>query len=142
TPIVANGRVYVGGGDGRMHAFDEATGAELWTGPQEALFFVDSAAFAHGLVFASSLYQPLRAYDAETGEVVWTAPVCSQLRAPPTVVRHVLFMACFDGTLYALDTHSGAMVWSAPGGCCVYDQAPAVDDGRVFQVRTDHSLTA
>jgi outer membrane protein assembly factor BamB len=142
TPIVANGRVYVGGGDGRMHAFDEATGVELWTGPKETILFVDSATFAHGLVYASALYQPLRAYDAETGDVVWTAPVCGQLRAPPTVVRNVLFMACFDGTLYALDSQTGAMLWSAPGGCCVFDQAPVVENGSVFQIRTDHSLTA
>jgi outer membrane protein assembly factor BamB len=142
SPIVVGGRVFLGGTDHRMHAFDAHTGEELWAGPQQDSFFVDSAASAHGLVFASALYERLRAYDAATGHVVWSAPVCGGVRASPTVVGHVLYMACFDGTLYALDTDTGGVLWSAPGPCCVFDQSPAVDGGRVFQMRTAHTLTA
>jgi eukaryotic-like serine/threonine-protein kinase len=142
SPIVVAGRVYIGSGDGRMYAFDAATGATLWIGTQQPLFFVDSAAGGGRLVFASALYQPLVAYDAETGAIVWTSSVCVDVRASPTFVDGVLYVASFDGTLNALDPATGVPIWSAPGKCCVYDQAPAVDDGRVFQMRTDHTLTA
>lgn len=143
SPIVAGGRVFLGGTDHRMHAFDARTGEELWAGPRQESFFVDSAASAHGLVFASALYKRLRAYDAATGHVVWSDSACrAGVRASPTVVGHVLYLACFDGTLYALDTDTGVVVWSARGGCCVFDQSPAVDGGRVFQMRTAHTLTA
>ena len=64
SPVVCNGKVYIGSGDGRMYAFDAATGATLWVGPQQNLFFVDSAAVSHGLVFASSLYSTFLAYNA------------------------------------------------------------------------------
>ena len=103
---------------------------------------MDSAASAYGLVYANSLFQPLRGYRADTGDVEWSAPVCSSVRASPTVAGHVLYMACFDGTLYALDPESGAVLWAARGRCCVYDQAPVVDGDRIFQMRTDHTLTA
>jgi eukaryotic-like serine/threonine-protein kinase len=143
SPIVVDGRVYLGGGDGRMHAFDTASGAELWSGPPQQLFFVDSAASAYGLVYANALYKPLRAYDAATGDIKWTAGgACRDMRASPTGAGHVLYMACFTGALVAVDPESGAMLWSAPGGCCVYDQAPVVDGGRVFQMRTNATLTA
>jgi outer membrane protein assembly factor BamB len=140
SPIVAAGRVFIGSGDGRMYAFDAATGATLWVGIQQPLFFVDSAAGGEKRVFASAVYQRLVAYDAETGAVVWTA--LSNVRASPTFAEGVLYVASFDGTLHALDPATGTAIWSAPGSCCVYDQAPVVDGGRVFQIRTDHTLTA
>ena len=74
SPIVFNGRVFLGGGDGSMHALDAASGTELWIGPQEPSFYVDSAAPSHGLVYANSLFQRLRAYDAATGTAVGSAP--------------------------------------------------------------------
>jgi len=39
SPVVWNGNVYIGSGDGHMYAFDAATGATLWVGPQQNLFF-------------------------------------------------------------------------------------------------------
>ncbi len=142
TPIVAHGRVFVGGGDGRMHAFDATTGAILWTSKKLGSFYVDSATYADGLVFASAIYAPLTAFDPATGKVVWTSTVVTDLRAPATVRGHALFAAAFDGTLYALDTRTGSVLWSAPGGCCVYDQSPAVSGRRVFQFHTDGTLVA
>jgi glucose dehydrogenase len=49
SPVVARGKVFIGSGDGRMYAFDAATGATLWIGEQQDLFFVDSAAAGHDL---------------------------------------------------------------------------------------------
>jgi outer membrane protein assembly factor BamB len=140
SPIVADGRVFIGSGDGQMYAFDAATGATLWIGSQQREFFVDSAAAAEGLVFASALYQRLAAYSAQTGRIVWTA--LSDVRASPTFSDGKLYVGSFDGTLYALDPQTGIPIWSAAGSCCVYDQAPVVDGGKVFQIRTDDTLTA
>ena len=142
TPIVAGGRVFIGGGDGRMHAFDALTGAVVWTSKRRGIFYVDSATYADGLIFASAIYAPLTAFNARTGKVVWTSSVVTDLRAPATVVGHILYAAAFEGTLYALDARTGAVLWSTTGGCCVYDQSPVVSNGRVFQVRTDDTLTA
>jgi outer membrane protein assembly factor BamB len=142
SPIAGGGHVYIGSGDGRMYAFDAATGATLWIGEPQPGLFVDSAAAGEGLVFASAAYQPLLAYDAQTGAIVWRSSVASEVRASPTFAEGVLYVASFDGTLNALDAATGALIWSAPGSCCVYDQAPVVDGGRVFQMRTDDTLTA
>jgi eukaryotic-like serine/threonine-protein kinase len=142
TPIVANGRVYLGGGDGRMHAFDATTGAPQWTSKNQGSFYVGSATYADGLVFANAIYAPLTAFNATTGKVVWTSSVVTDLRAPAAAHGHTLYAGNFDGTLYALDTRTGDVLWSSPGGCCIFDQAPAVSGGRVFQLRTDGTLTA
>jgi outer membrane protein assembly factor BamB len=144
SPVVSGGKVFIGGSvglEGHMYAFDAATGATLWVGPPQASFFVDSAAVGHGLVFANSIYSTLLAYDAETGAIAWTSNL-TDVRASPTLSNRTLYVASSDGTLTALDAETGTPLWSAEGGCCVFDQAPAVDGGRVFQIRTDHTLTA
>ena len=141
SPVVWNGKVYIGSGDGRMYAFDAATGATLWVGPQQDLFFVDSAAVGHGLVFASSVYSTFLAYDAQTGAIAWTSPL-TDVRASPTLRGGTLYVGSFDGRLVALDAKTGAPIWFARGNCCIFDQAPVVDGGRVFQMRTDGTLTA
>jgi outer membrane protein assembly factor BamB len=141
SPVVCNGRVYIGSGDGRMYAFDAATGATLWVGPQQSLFFVDSAAASRGLVFASSLYSTFLAYKADTGEIAWTSEL-RDVRASPTLHGRTLYVGSFDGRLAALDAETGAPKWSTNAECCIFDQAPVVDGGRVFQMRTDDTLTA
>ncbi len=142
SPVVCNGKVFIGGGDGRMYAFDAATGATLWVGPQQTAFFVDSAAAGNGLVFASSLYQKFLAYKADTGEIAWTSEI-TQVRASPTIDGQTVYVGSLDGTLFALDAETGTTKWSSTkGGCCVYDQAPVVDGGRVLQMRTNGTLTA
>jgi outer membrane protein assembly factor BamB len=141
SPVVSEGKVFIGGGDGHMYALDAATGATLWVGPAQSLFFVDSAAVGHGLVFANSLYSTLLAYDAETGAIAWTSNL-TDVRASPTLSNGTLYVASFDGTLTALDVETGTRKWSAAGGCCVFDQAPVVDGDRIFQMRTNATLTA
>lgn len=143
SPIVSDGRVFLGDGEGAMHAFDAATGRELWSNSAEpGAFFVDSAASHDGLVYASAIYRPLRTYDAATGRLGWSADRCPSVRASPTGADDVLYLACFTGSLVALQPRTGRVIWKVAGGCCVYDQAPVVDRGRVFQMRTNDTLTA
>ncbi len=141
SPVVSDGKVYIGNGD-RMYAFDALTGATVWVGEQQSLFFVNSAAVGHGLVFASAIYGQLLAYDADTGEIIWGSQDASTVRASPTLKGNVLYVADFEGQLYALDARTGSVLWSTPEQCCVYNQAPTVAGGRVFQMRTDATLTA
>ena len=141
SPVVSDGRVFIGSGDGHMYAFDAATGATLWIGEAQKFFFAASAAARHGLVFASSLDQTLLAYHAETGKIAWTSDLTG-VEASPTLKNRMLYVATFDGTLTALDPETGASIWSAEGNCCVVNQSPVVDGSRVFQMRDDHTLTA
>ena len=129
-----------------MYAFDALTGATVWVGEEEGLEDLGSAAVGHGLVFASyDTFGPsngIVAYDADTGEVVWHALDGHYVRASQTLKGNVLYVATFEGQLYALDAGTGSVLWSTPEECCVFDQAPAVAGGRVFQVRTNSTLTA
>lgn len=125
-----------------MYAFDALTGATLWVGAQQPNYFLNSAAVDQGLVFATSLLGPLIAYDADTGEIVWTSSLASLARAAPVLKGRVLYVAGSEGPLYALDATTGTLLWSTPGESTIFNQAPTVAGGRVFQMRTRSHVTA
>jgi len=141
SPVVSEGKVFIGSGDGHMYAFDAATGATLWIGEAQNPHFSGSAAARHGLVFASAISQPLLAYNADTGEIAWSSNL-SAVDASPTLKNRILYVASVDGTLTALDSETGTPRWSKEGNGNVANQSPVVAGGRVFQMRDDHTLTA
>ena len=145
SPVVSNGKVYIGSGDlteSHMYAFDALTGATLWVGAQQSHFFLNSAAVGHGLVFATAYLSPLTAYDADTGEIAWTSDLPDMARAAPVLNGSVLYVAGFEGQLYALDARTGSVHWSTPEECCIYDYTPTVSGDRVFQNRSDSMVRA
>jgi len=141
SPVVSNGKVYIGSGDGQMYALDALTGATLWVGAQQPVFFSNSAAVGHGLVFASALIGPLIAYNADTGEIVWTSDVPTA-RAAPVLKGQALYVSGSAGELFAVDARTGIVRWSTPPESGISDQAPAVAGGRVFHIRVRSHLTA
>jgi outer membrane protein assembly factor BamB len=142
SPVVSNGKVYIGSGDGQMYAFDALTGATSWVGAQQPVYFLNSAAVGHGLVFATAFVGPLIAYDADTGEIVWTSDIADPARAAPVLKGQVLYVSGTEGELYALDASTGTVRWSTPAESAIFDQAPTVAGGRVFLIRTHSHLTA
>jgi len=135
-PVVRDGKVYIGSGaagDGRMYAFDAATGATLWVGESQApLFFSATAAVGHGLVFANAFNSPFLAYDAETGEIAWNSGL-GGIKAAPTLQGRRLYLFGADDLVHALDPETGTEIWSQNPGGPNTGQAPVVLNGRVFQ---------
>jgi outer membrane protein assembly factor BamB len=141
SPIVANGRVFVGDDGSHLNAFNAITGHLLWSASSGG-FYVGSAAYGDGLVFAESIYGPLNAYRAATGRLAWTFPCSGGFRASPLVSGNVVVATCTDGTVYSLEGPTGKIRWSTSVGCCVFDQAPAQSNGVLYQLSTAHTLTA
>ena len=131
-PVVRDGKVYIGSGDGSMYAFDAATGATEWVGESQGLFFTATAAVGRGLVFATAFNSSFLAYDAETGEIAWDSGF-DGLRAAPTLQGRRLYFYSADDLLHALDPETGTEIWSGVADGSNTGQAPVVFDGRVFQ---------
>lgn len=82
TPVVGDGRVYMGSSLGRAFAVDRETGEQVWkvdlTTDGETAIITASAAFSEGVVYVpvsarqGSTYMPyVVALDAATGEELW-----------------------------------------------------------------------
>ncbi len=70
SPVVANGAVYFGSGDGNLYALDSATGDLRWKFKAGDVVHA-SPALAGDVVFIGVLNGTLEARDAKTGELLW-----------------------------------------------------------------------
>jgi len=89
-PAVWEGRVYVGSADGRVYAFEAATGRRLWS-------------------FRAA---PAERWIPVLGKLISTWPVAGGVVVEDGVVYGAAGMAHYDGTyVYALDAVTGKLKW-------------------------------
>ncbi|RLU80129.1 hypothetical protein CTZ27_35335 [Streptomyces griseocarneus] len=117
SPAVKADVVYVGSGDGRVHAFDARTGATKWSfltgGPVTATPAVD-----HDKVYVGSNDSKLYAIDVDTGVPLWSQATKGPIRASAAVGEveglpgPSVFVGSSDGALYGFDATTGQLRWS------------------------------
>jgi outer membrane protein assembly factor BamB len=139
SPVVWNGAVYFGSGDGNVYALDAGTGALKWKFKTGDVVHA-SPAIADGMVFIGSWDRYFYAIDAVSGAEKWRfktgedAAVHNQqgIQSSAAVADGTVYFGCRDSHVYALDEFTGEKKWAyATGGTWVLT-SPAVDDGLVF----------
>jgi outer membrane protein assembly factor BamB len=152
----ADGVVYAGGEDGRLHALDAATGKERWSfragGPIRT-----RASVASGAVYFQADDGLLYKLSASGGEERFRVRVVDKpierlpLENPTsrydrfgsdvTVAGGWLYLGTHDGRILALDASTGAQAWEFATGDSVL-AAPAVASGRVLAGSFDKHVYA
>ena len=106
TPVPAADKVFVGTNNGRVVAFNPATGAQLWATTLNTNGIVSSPVFAGSqgqeLVFAASTSGSLYGLDAITGAATWQYTTGGPLFAPPAIVSNHILIGSDDHKLYGL----------------------------------------
>jgi eukaryotic-like serine/threonine-protein kinase len=155
TPVVADGTVYVGcgngpGSNGTVYAINAANGQSRWsytTGngtPFGAGNGVESSpAVAGDVVYVGSDNGTVYALDTATGHLVWsyTTPTGSSVVSSPAVDGGTVYVGSEDDRIYALSTATGHLVWSYPTGNLVVSN-PAAAGGIVYAASDDGKLYA
>jgi outer membrane protein assembly factor BamB len=150
TPVVADGRVYVGGGypgeDG-LYALDATTGTFIWqfgNGLGCSPAAVTNGAALKRLVYVvcgSSLINTVYALRAATGTVVWQQTLGGGSPWSPAIANGVVYVAPEeDGQLYALDANTGNVLWKAIATSS--GSSPVVANGVVYIGSFDYSVYA
>ncbi|HEY2945870.1 MAG TPA: PQQ-binding-like beta-propeller repeat protein [Vicinamibacteria bacterium] len=136
SPLLVDGRIYVGSWDTRVYALDAATGRKLWsfkTGDAVK----GGAAFAKGTIFVGSYDGHVYALNSNTGKLRWRASAQSRFGgkgtfyATPAVAYGRVYIGNTDGKVYAFGAQSGKLLWSKTTGNYVYSSA-AVWDRKVY----------
>jgi len=136
SPLLKNGRLYVGSWDHNVYAIDADTGRKIWS------FRADdqvntSAAYWRGRIFIASDGGTVYALSARTGRMLWSAQSQSKFGsrefwyATPTIAYGRVYIGNTDGTMYVFGAKSGKLLWARPLGTYIYGAA-AVYDRRVF----------
>jgi outer membrane protein assembly factor BamB len=146
TPLLKNGRLYVGTWDHKVYALNAKTGRKIWAFPADDQVNT-SAAYWRGRVYIASDGGTLYALSARTGRLLWSAQSQSKFGsrefwyATPTVAYGRVFIGNTDGTMYVYGAKSGNLLWARPLGTYVYGAA-AVHKRRVFVGTYDGKLYA
>jgi outer membrane protein assembly factor BamB len=145
-PTFADGAVYAGGQDGRLHALDALTGKERWAFATSGPIRTRATALG-GVLYFQADDGFLYALDAASGRERWRTRVVEKpverlplddpksrfdrFGSDVTVEGGRLYIGTHDGRVLALDPARGEQKWAFASGDSVL-AAPAVDSGRVY----------
>jgi len=150
SPVVANGKVYIGSWDKNIYCLDAYTGQQIWD--FETGYKVQSSvAYDDGKVYTGTDDGVIYCLDGETGDLIWSKDIggkwegsldfyhpdaSNQPRSSPIVVGGKLYVGAKDGKVYCLDTSDGDIAWSYQTLGPVLG-APMYYDGVVYITSTD-----
>ena len=150
SPVVAEGIIYFGTGEGQIYALDEVSGEALWTF-ETADTVHSSPAIAHATVYVGNMESRLYALDALTGEERWHFQAGTEtnyynqhgLQSSPLVAGDMVYIGGRDGGLHAVNAQTGEEAWKFDtSGSWVLGSA-AIHDGKLYFGTSDSfTLTA
>lgn len=118
SPVVANGKLFFGSGDGNAYAIDARSGLLPWKFATEGVVHSSPAIVGHTLR-VGSWDSRFYALDAETGQQKWVfqagvdPAIHNQVgfQSSPAVVDGTVYIGCRDAHVYALDAANGKLAW-------------------------------
>jgi outer membrane protein assembly factor BamB len=147
SPVVTEGMVYFGSGDGYLYALDAATGDLRWQFKTGDVVHA-SPAYVNGVVFVGSWDSYFYAVDAKTGAEKWRFhagedPLMHNqvgFQSSPSIIDGTVYTGCRDAQVYALDAATGKEKWRFDNALSWVITSPAVTSGKVFFATSDSSL--
>jgi outer membrane protein assembly factor BamB len=147
SPLVVQGTVYFGSGDGHVYALDAKDGTLRWKFRTGDVVHA-SPAHADGRIFIGSWDGRFHALDAASGRELWhfqgnvdTLMANQQgFQSSPAVVEGTVYTGSRDAHVYAFDAATGREKWRFSTGASWVISSPAVADGRVHFATSDSSL--
>jgi outer membrane protein assembly factor BamB len=124
---LANGKLFGGGRDGKLYAFDSNTGEVRWSFAYSAPF--DSQpVVAEGRVYAGSEDGNMVALDEQTGKLLWRYRTRGPVRGPAASNSGSVYFGSADNYLYAVNVTNGRLLWRKRTGAGVQAVVRAGED--------------
>ena len=136
SPLLAEGKVYVGDWRGNVYALDEDTGRVVWRFKAGGAV-KGAVAYSSGRVFFGSYDHHIYCLNAKTGKQVWKGSAQERLGprgtfySTPAVSYGRVYIGSTDGKVYSFGAATGKLRWSHGTGDYVY-ASPAVWRKLVF----------
>ena len=130
-PMLADGMLYTGSGDGVLYALNAETGEMIWSaGVFEGL--ESTGAIAGDTIVTGGFSKLVQAFDRYTGNVLWKYKSGYVVQGSPLIVEDRVFIAT-DHVVYALGLQTGELIWKvATGNEGAFMGAPAYDNGVIY----------
>ena len=136
SPLVADGVVYIGGGDGVVRALDTRTGRVIWTYATRGRVRATPATDGKR-IYVGSFDGAMYALDRAEGMLAWSFQTegnsdfkIGSIQSSAAVADGKVLFGSRDYRLYALDAETGKPAWIAPHKGSWVIGSPAVIDGK------------
>jgi len=110
APVFADGKVFAAGADGKVVAFDAASGRQVWSVTVDADIAAGVGADAATVAVASAR-GTVFAFDAATGKQRWKVKASTEVLSAPAVGSGVVVVRSMDNKIVAYDVESGERRW-------------------------------
>jgi outer membrane protein assembly factor BamB len=147
SPLVHDGKVYVGSSDQRVYALDLRSGKLAWVFKTGGMVH-SSPALAGANIVVGSWDGAVYALDAASGAEKWRHQTQTEqkesimfgIQASPRVDGDTVYIGSRDGYFYALDAASGKRKWRYDAGGSWIVGTAIVDEGNVYVGTCDTGL--
>lgn len=130
-PLLADGVIYVGSGDGGFHAVDAATGQRLWRFEAGDRIRTDAITSGAQVVFGSFDHF-VYALDRKTGQQVWKADTYAEVDGSPALIDGKIVLGNHGSLVEALDPATGKPVWRRIWWGSAVESTPVGYGGRIY----------
>jgi outer membrane protein assembly factor BamB len=115
---LSNGKLFGGGSDGTIYAFNSANGQALWVHEYGAPF--NSQPVVSGAhVYIGSEDGTLLALDEQTGKLLWHYKTKGAVRGAVANGNDIVYFGSGDGYVYAVNASDGRLLWRKRTGAGV-----------------------
>jgi outer membrane protein assembly factor BamB len=130
-PVLGDGSVFVGSGDGGFHAVDAKTGLRQWRFDTRAAIR-NAAALDATHVFVGSTDHHVYALERKTGKETWRFDTGAHVDAAPVVHDGRVLVGNRGPGLFSLDAASGEQKWRLFFWGSWVESTPVVVDGTIY----------
>lgn len=131
SPILHEGRLYIGAYDNNLYALDAATGEFLWKYATEDGISSTPTIHEDKLYIGSADYY-VHAISIRSGKNIWKFETEGPIYSSPQVAEQHVFIGSDDHFLYVLNTRTGRMAWRMDGGAKVRSSPLIIGDNAYF----------
>jgi outer membrane protein assembly factor BamB len=115
TPVIADGKVFVGDFEGNVRAIDLKTGEEVWKVKTKD-GFVTAAAVNQGRVIIGDFSGQVFCFNAKDGEKLWSIEIPQQLASGANFYGDDILLTSESGSMITLNASNGQTKWDYATG--------------------------
>ncbi len=115
---LGNGKLFAGGGDGKIYAFDSNNGEARWS-YDYGQPFNSQPVVSGSRVYIGSEDGNLLVLDEATGKLLWHYRTKGAVRGPVANGSDIVYFGSGDGYVYAVNATSGRLIWRKRTGAGV-----------------------
>jgi len=141
SPVIADGRVIIGSGDGIIRAISMKTGKEIWQFKTDSPV-LSSAAVSGKMAIVGSTDSSIYCLNILSGKLNWKVYTNAPVVAVPAIFQDVVYIGSSDGIFRAIDLKTGTTKWEFSNIVGFVETQPLVFEGHVIFGAWDGCLYA